>query len=258
MDRSYVIEKATAYIKEAQTYIKEKVNTEYGIDTKANKDDLVTDVDKSVEALFQQRINEEFPGHRLMGEEGSHENIHDLDGVVWILDPIDGTVNFVHMGTNFAISLGIFENGKPVYGVVLDVMNDEWFTAEAGQGAYLNGRKLQKLNPVPLEKALVSFNTGWMLKDEKLREVVRTVRGTRSYGSAAIELAYVAAGRLDAYISFHLAPWDIAGGCILIEETGGIATNYKGEPLDFLEKDTLFAANPAVYKELREALKITI
>ncbi len=248
--------KATAesYVREAADYIREKMQFSYGIDTKEDKNDLVTDVDKNVEDLFKNKIKDNFPGHRLMGEEGSFENIKDLEGTVWILDPIDGTVNFVHMGTNFAISLGIFEDGEPLIGIIYDVMNDELYTSIKGEGAYLNEEKLPELSHRSLDESLVSFNTGWVLKDEKLQRIVRKVRGTRSYGAAAIELAYVASGRLDAYISMKLAPWDIAAGYALLQEVGGVATNYKGEELQFLSKDTLFAANPAVYKEIKEEL----
>ncbi|SDN23771.1 inositol monophosphatase family protein [Alkalicoccus daliensis] len=246
---------AVRYVEEAGIYIKEEMKKSYHIDTKANKNDLVTDVDKNVELLFKEKIEHDFPEHRLMGEEGSFEDIKDLDGIVWILDPIDGTMNFVHMSTNFAVSVGIFENGKPLIGIILDVMNGELFVSLTGEGAYLNDKKLPLLEEKPLDEAIVSFNTGWVLKDEKLQHIVKQVRGTRSFGSAALELAYVAAGRLDAYISMNLAPWDVAGGYALLQEVGGIATNYEGNKLSFLDKDTLFAANPYIYREIDAQLK---
>ncbi|WP_147802442.1 inositol monophosphatase family protein [Alkalicoccus halolimnae] len=255
MDKNMLKDTAVSYVKEAADYIREQMKYTYGIDTKEDKDDLVTDVDRNVEKFFKDKISKNFSEHRLMGEEGSFENIKDLDGVVWILDPIDGTINFVHMGTNFAISVGIFEDGVPLIGVIYDVMNRELFVSVKGEGAYLNDQRLPLLKERPLDEALVSFNTGWVLKDKDLQSVVEQVRGTRSYGVAAIEIAYVAAGRLDAYISKKLAPWDIAGGCALLNEVGGVATNYRGEKLTFLDVDTLFAANPSIYKQIEKELK---
>lgn len=255
MNKQELKNTAVRYVKEAGNYIKEEMQKSYHIETKANKDDLVTDVDKNVELLFKEKIEKDFPDHRLMGEEGSFENIKDLDGMVWILDPIDGTMNFVHMNTNFAVSVGIFENGEPLIGIILDVMNGELFVSSAGEGVFLNDKKLPLLEEIPLDKAIVSFNTGWVLKDVKLQSIVKEVRGTRSFGSAALELAYVAAGRLDAYISMNLAPWDVAAGYAMLQEVGGIATNYQGEKLNFLNKDTLFAANPYIYKEIESRLK---
>ncbi|CAM3961892.1 inositol monophosphatase family protein [Alkalicoccus chagannorensis] len=245
---------ALQYISEAAAYIRTEMKKGYDVDTKANKDDLVTTVDKNVETMFQEKLAQDFPEHRLMGEEGSFENIHDLDGTVWILDPIDGTVNFVHMGTGFAVSLGIFQDGEPVFGVVYDVMNDELFTAVAGEGAYLNGHALPNVPDRTLSGSLISFNTGWVIHNEKYRELVDKVRGTRSYGSAALELAYVAAGRIDAYLSLRLAPWDVAGGSILVQEARGLVTNLNGEKLDFLHKDSLFAAAPTVYRDITNHL----
>lgn len=255
MNISILKDVAVAYVEEAGAYIKEEMKTAYNIDTKSNKDDLVTDVDRNVELMFKEKIEKNFPEHRLMGEEGSFENIKDLSGVVWILDPIDGTVNFVHMGTNFAVSLGIFEDGEPLIGVIYDVMSDELFVSVKGEGLYLNNIKQPMLKEHPLEEALVSFNTGWVLKDKKLQGIVTKARGTRSFGSAAIELAYVAAGRIDAYISMNLAPWDIAAGYAMMQEVGGITTNYEGEALTFLKKDTLFAANPFIYQAIKEELE---
>ncbi|WP_416151085.1 inositol monophosphatase family protein [Salipaludibacillus sp. HK11] len=247
-----VKKQAELWIREASQYIKEKMKGTLSITTKAHQHDLVTDVDQNVEKFFLDKITDKFPDHRLMGEEGSFEQIKDLEGTVWILDPIDGTVNFVHQKSNFAISIGIFHDGEPIIGLVYDVMGDELFSSLKGQGAMLNGEKLPALTKNSLNEALLSFNAGWLLKERGLEELVESSRGIRSYAVAALEMAYVACGRLDAYISFNLAPWDIAGGYALLQEVGGKATNYTGEELTFLEKDTLLAANPWIYDEILE------
>ncbi|MBU9711268.1 inositol monophosphatase family protein [Evansella tamaricis] len=241
---------ALEWTKEAGTYIREKMKNTYGVSSKANQNDLVTDVDRDVEELFKKKLKECFPDHRLMGEEGSAELVNDLKGVIWILDPIDGTVNFVHQETFFAVSLGVYLNGVGMIGIVYDVMNDEMFSALKGQGAVVNGTKLARLGEVHLNEAIISMNAGWILKDRRLEYFVNESRGIRSYGSAALEIAYVASGRLDAYISFALSPWDIAGGVVLLSEVGGIATNYEGNELSYLEKDTFIAANPFIHEEI--------
>ncbi|WP_088033595.1 inositol monophosphatase family protein [Evansella clarkii] len=250
IDRKELFNTATDWTREAGEYIRKKMKESFSVNTKSNQDDLVTDVDKGVENFFEQKLSDKLPDHTLMGEEGTAESVKNLDGTVWILDPIDGTMNFVHQESFFAVSLGIFENGEGIIGIVYDVMNDEMFSCLKGEGAYVNGRKLPELKEVPVHESILSFNSGWILKDRRLEKLVKESRGTRSYGSAALELAYVAAGRLDAYISFNLAPWDIAGGYVLIKEVGSTVTNYEGKDLDFLNKGTLLAANPYIHNNI--------
>lgn len=245
-----IYNQAINWTKEAGQYIKSEMVKSFHISTKAHQHDLVTDVDKGVERFFQKKLMDSFPSHRLMGEEGTAQHIHDLNGTVWILDPIDGTVNFVHQESYFAVSVGIYHEGIGKIGIVYDVMHDEMFTALQGEGAYLNDRKLKPLDKVNMEESILSFNAGWMFKDRRLEKLVENSRGLRSYGAASLEMAYVAAGRLDAYISFNLAPWDMAAGAVLIKEVGGKATNYRGDRLTFLSKDTLLAASPEIHSTI--------
>lgn len=248
-------QQAETWILEASQYLKEKMNGTYSIETKSHRNDLVTEIDKNVEKFFLDKVAANYQDHRLMGEEGSFEQIKDLKGIVWILDPIDGTVNFVHQKSNFAISIGIFEDGVPIIGLVYDVMHDEMFSSFKGQGAMLNGHPLPLLKKSYLQQAILSFNAGWMIKDRRLERLVDSSRGIRSYGVAALEMAYVACGRLDGYISLNLAPWDVAGGYALLQEVEAKVTNYEGDELTFLEKDTLIAANPWIYNEIIEVIR---
>src|SRR5690554_4341520 len=241
----HIYKTALRWTKEAGELIKREMYQNYAISTKSNANDLVTEVDKAVESLFIENLKTTFPTHRLMGEEGSYEDIKDLSGVVWILDPIDGTINFVHQRHFFAISIGIFVEGKGEIGIVYDVMNEELFSAWRGKGAFVNGTSLTMLRKdTPFQESIISMNPGWLLKDERLKGVIEKSRGIRCYGSAALEIAYVAANRLDGYVSLQLAPWDIAGGYVLLEEVGGISTNYEGEELTFLQTDSFIAASP--------------
>lgn len=243
-------QQAEAWMREAADYIRWQMHEQLDIKTKEHKNDLVTHVDEGVENFFITKLAQMYPSHRVMGEEGSFKKIDDLSGVVWILDPIDGTMNFVHQKSFFAISLGIYVDGEPAAGLVYDVMADELYSAVAGFGAFLNGKPLPKLSSVNLDESILSINPGWASKDESVRNLIEIVRGARSYGVAALEMAYVASGRLDAYISLNLAPWDVAGGMILLQETGGLVTNMQGESLTLLKKDSLIAANPSIHHGL--------
>ena len=194
-----------------------------------------------------------YPEHKILGEEGSGDDVQSMDGTVWIIDPIDGTMNFVHQQTNFAISIGVYHEGIGKVGIIYSVVNDEMFHAIAGNGAYLNNSPLPKLSDVSLEKSIIAINATWITNNKRidpslLVPIVDTCRGTRSYGSAAIELAFVAAGRLDAYITMRLCPWDFAAGKVLIEEVGGTITNLDGEPVNMLEKNSIFAGGSSLHQ----------
>lgn len=242
-------------IKEAGHLIRNSLVTELVIEAKSNANDLVTNMDKEIEQFFISRIRRDFPGHRVFGEEGFGDVIENLDGTVWILDPIDGTMNFIHQKSNFAISLGIYENGIGKLGYIYDVVNDNLYHAVNGEGAYCNDERLLPLKETSLDKSIVGINATWVTPNRYIRHedsirLIQDVRGTRSYGSAALELAYLATGRLDAYISMRLSPWDIAGGMIIAGEVGAVATNFKDEPANLLKQDSFIAANPSVHSKI--------
>jgi myo-inositol-1(or 4)-monophosphatase len=242
-------------IKEAGHLIRNSFVTELVIESKSDANDLVTNMDKEIEQFFISRIRRDFPGHRVFGEEGFGDVIEDLAGPVWLLDPIDGTMNFIHQKSNFAISLGIYEDGIGKLGYIYDVVNDNLYHAVHGEGAYCNDERLEPLKETSIEKSIVGINATWVtpnryIKHEESIRLVRDVRGTRSYGSAALELAFLATGRIDAYISMRLSPWDIAGGIIIAREVGAIATNFAGEPANLLAQDSFIAANPSVHGKI--------
>lgn len=248
---------AKHWVKEAGEKIRASFETKLNIETKTNPNDLVTNMDKDTEKYFVNKIKKTFPEHRIFGEEGMGNNIQDLKGTVWIIDPIDGTMNFIHQQRNFAISVAVYENGVGKIGMVYDVVHDELYHAIKGEGAYLNETKLSPLPNVNVDKAIVSINASWVIKNkiinpEILAALVNDVRGTRSYGSATLEMAYIATGRLDAYITMRLAPWDFAAGAILIEETGGKVTDLFGEPLDLVNGSSFFAAKPGLHEAVLE------
>ena len=238
---------------EAGRRIRESFSYDLEIETKSNANDLVTNIDRETELFFIEKIKAFDPTHRIIGEEGMSEKVDNLNGNVWIIDPIDGTMNFVKQHRHFMISIGFFVDGVGKLGYIFDVMREDLFYAIADVGAWYNDSPMRKLQPLVIEEAVIGINASWVtpnskINHEKLIELVRTVRGTRSYGSAAMEIAFVVSGKLDAYISMRLAPWDIGGGTVIAKEVGAIATNLNGDGFDFLSTDTFIIANPHIHQ----------
>ena len=252
---------AMEWLIEAGERIKGSFSASLQIEAKSHKNDLVTNIDKEVERFLLGKIESKYPGHLILGEEGTGHDLSDFKrGIVWIVDPIDGTLNFIHQNRDFAISIGVFEDGKGKAGFIYDVMRNEMYHAIAGEGAFMNGEKLENLKSARLEESIIGLNAFWISKEglpqnSGLLEVARRSRGTRSYGSAAIEIANVAAGRLDAYLSFNLAPWDVAGGSVIVRELGGIITDIEGNELPTFKKSTFLAAKPEIHGEIVRQLK---
>lgn len=255
MDWEKVDRYVKSLIKEAGHKIRVSFFEQIHIDSKSNANDLVTNIDREIEQFFIRHIQSKFPDHLILGEEGFGDDIESLNGIVWIVDPIDGTMNFVHQKRNFAISLGIFQDGVGVLGYIYDVIRDELYSAKKGGGAYVNDERLPALKPVAIQEAIIGINARWMapnryIEHEKMLGLVLDCRGTRSYGSAALEIAYVSAGKLDAYISMRLSPWDIAGGIVIAQEVGAILTNLKGEAPHLLGTGSFIVAKPGLHQEL--------
>ncbi len=245
----------TRWLKEAREQIIVSLQKNLAISTKSNKNDLVTEVDKNIERFFIEKIRSTFPDHRILGEEGFGDEITSTDGTIWLIDPIDGTLNFVHQKLNFMISIAIYENGSGISGYIYDVIRDELYYAIRGKGAYFQDTRLSPLEDVPLDEALIGINGTWLVDNKRvdhrlLTPIVHRAHGIRSYGSAAMEMAYVATGRLNAYLSFKLMPWDFAAGKIIVEELGGKATTAAGEELTIFHKGSVLIASPALHEHL--------
>lgn len=246
---------AKRWIIEAGEKIRSSFDSALSIQYKSNPNDLVTNMDKEIEQFFIEKIQETYPDHRILGEEGYGDDVASLDGVLWIIDPIDGTMNFVHQQRNFAISIGIYGDGVGYIGLIYDVVHDELYHAFKGEGAYMNDIPLPKLDKVNIEEAVVGINPVWVTENKRIdyhliAPIVQKVRGARSYGSAALECAFVAAGRLDAYLTMRLSPWDFAAGLVLIEEVGGVATTINGEKFDLLSKTSFFVGEKNLHNQI--------
>ncbi|MCL7746316.1 inositol monophosphatase family protein [Halalkalibacter alkaliphilus] len=246
---------ARAWTYEAAGLIKKSLANPIHIEAKSNPDDLVTEVDRAIESFFYHKIDQTYPEHHFLGEEGIAEELNSLDGTVWIVDPIDGTMNFVHQKYNFAISVAVYHDGVGMVGLIYDVMNDELFHAVRDHGAYVNNEELVPVKERPLHESIIGLNAKWLVQEKNpfrnpLKALVRDVRSIRSYGSAALEIAYVAADRLDGYISVNLSPWDYAAGIVLLEEVGCKASTFRGEHLNYLQKSTVIVGKPRLHKEM--------
>ena len=200
--------------------------------------DPVTDADQAVETLIRQGIQARFPTHAIQGEEQGETR---AEGPLrWIVDPLDGTVNYAHSFPHFAVSIGVADTQAVQVGVVYDPMRDELFTARRGQSAWLNGVRLAVSGTTALQRALLATGFPYDRRrndDNNHREFVAlnlASQGVRRPGSAALDLAYVASGRLDGYWEQRLGPWDVAAGALLVECAGGTLSTYDGTPFDGL------------------------
>ncbi|HLQ73993.1 MAG TPA: inositol monophosphatase family protein [Bacillota bacterium] len=254
--RDDIYETAKRWIYEAGAYIKENLDAPMTIDTKSNPNDLVTEMDKAIERFFVNKIKDKYSEHFIFGEEGYGDEIISLEGTVWIIDPIDGTMNFVHQKRNFAISIGIYHEGIGEIGLIYDVMRDDLYDAIRGEGAFKNGVQLPMLDEsVTLNESIIAMNHRWLcensfINEKVMQQLVKDIRGNRTYGSAALEFAYVAEGVIDGYIAMRLAPWDIAAGMIIVNEVGGRTANNVGEAVNLLTRNMIVTCNPSLLNKL--------
>jgi myo-inositol-1(or 4)-monophosphatase len=219
--------------------------------------DLVTQTDTAVEAHLREQLDMLLPGVGFMGEESADTLIPEDD--CWIVDPLDGTTNFVHGIPFVAVSIALWQDGASRLGVVNIPMLDECFYAEKGQGAHFNGQALQVSKTLRCEQSLIATGFPYDIDVQQVRilkwlgAVLPRCQGVRRCGAAAADLAYVAAGRYEAFYEIGLKAWDMAAGWLLVEEAGGCVTNIRGEPLHF--GDAILASNGHVHQELVDLLK---
>lgn len=234
---------------------------EIEIHTKTSDTDLVTQVDQEIEKRLTDQILRKYPEHTVMGEEGMSETSLSAE-YRWYIDPIDGTTNFIHQQINYCISIALYKRNEGLIGIVYDPTRREMFWAGRGLGAYLNHSRLANIEEKRLQEALIGTNLVWVRRtrkwglEQQIYEIAKRCRGIRSLGAAALELAYVAAGRLDGFISLHLSPWDFAAGQVLIREVGGQITDFNGMELPLkTEKYGLLAARENAHREILHILQ---
>ena len=225
---------------------------------KSSSIDLVTDIDRASERLLHRKIARHFPGHGFQGEE--YRRTHPDAPFQWIVDPLDGTMNFVHGVPVFAISIGLQHRGRTVAGVIYDPNRQELFTAIQGEGAKLNGRSICVSPARRLARGLLStgfppnFRKGKSAYLRWFRAFELQSHGVRRIGSTAVSLAYVACGRHEGFYEQQLRPWDIAAGLLLVEEAGGRVSDFQGRPVRF-ERGEVVASNGLLHGQMLALLR---
>ncbi|MBA3565175.1 MAG: inositol monophosphatase [Gammaproteobacteria bacterium] len=231
----------------------------YEIATKS-RNEFVTEVDRLAEQEIVQTIRQNYPDHGVLAEESGRHGRPDSE-FLWIIDPLDGTTNFIHGFPVFSVSVALQHRGRLEQGVIYDPLRQELFTASRGEGAQLDGRRIRVSRTQTLDHALVGTGFPYRSKAEwvdryldMLRVLMDRSAGVRRPGSAALDLAYVAAGRFDGFWEFGLQPWDMAAGVLLIREAGGLVGGLTGED-DFHEDGNIVAGNPKIFAALLEAIR---
>ncbi len=250
-----MLEFAKEMAKGAGEILREGYHKDIKINAKANRE-LVTEIDFQVEDFLRKAIAERFPEHFILAEEegGSISE----EGFTWVIDPLDGTNNYAHRFPFFCVSIGLLERGKPVLGVVYEPLRDEMFASDGGL-SFLNGRQIKVENRKDIDDSIFATGFPYNIRDGKKDNLANFTkfcthsRGIRRAGSAAIDLCYVAAGRLDGYWENTLKPWDIAAGYVIVKGAGGICTDYQGNDWQ-PGQDQIVAGNPELHKNMLDLL----
>jgi myo-inositol-1(or 4)-monophosphatase len=238
---------------------RERYETVLDVRTKSASIDLVTEVDHACEELIVRALRRERPGDAILAEEGGGD---DRPGAEWrwVIDPLDGTMNYAHGYPRFCVSIGVQRRGEPCVGVVYDPLLDELFAATRGEGATCNGRPLRVSNERELGRALLAtgfaYDVHRSFEDnlDHFADFVKRVRGLRRDGSAALDLCYVAAGRFDGFWELKLHPWDVAAGNLIVEEAGGRTSDLSGRPPKGDGRETV-ASNGHLHEAMLAVLK---
>ncbi len=224
--------------------------------TEKKHNDFVTDVDQAAEAAIIEVLHKAYPDHAFLAEEsGASANLHDENEYVWIIDPLDGTTNFIHGFPQYAVSIALQHRGQITQALVYDPTRNELFTATKGAGAYLNDKRIRVTKRDKLADSLIGTGFAFRGGDDietyikMFRIMTEKSAGLRRPGAAALDLAYVACGRLDGFFERGLQPWDIAGGSLLVNEAGGLMGTFKGDS-DYLYKGDVIAGTPKVFAQM--------
>ena len=222
--------------------------------------DFVTEVDKAAEQAAIEILHRAYPDHAILAEEsGAKAGLAGGSEYTWIIDPLDGTTNFIHGFPQYAVSIALRHKGLIEQGVIFDPTKNELFTATRGRGAYLNERRIRVSKRTRLDEALIG--TGFPFRDLEgldeylamFRELTTRTAGIRRAGAAALDIAYVAAARLDGFWEMGLSPWDMAAGALMVQEAGGLVGDFAGEA-DYLASGRIVCGNPKIFVQLVQAI----
>jgi len=253
-----MLDKLVEIAKSAGKFLKDNEGKISEIKEKGSFTNLVTNVDKGSETLIKNFIIENFPGHGILAEEGGA--ISPTSDYKWIIDPLDGTTNYTHAYPVYCVSIGVEHKGEVVAGVVYDPNFDEMFSAEKGSGSFLNGRKLGVTATDSLERSLLATGFPYDIKKnpfncvQHFNEFLMTAQAIRRLGSAALDICYVAAGRMDGFWEVNLHPWDTAAAVLITTEAGGKVTDFTGGKYSIYQKNILLS-NGLIHEQMIEVLK---
>ncbi|XP_039380133.1 inositol monophosphatase 1 [Mauremys reevesii] len=257
---------AVTLARKAGEVVREALKEEISIMVKSSPADLVTVTDQKVEKMIISSIKEKYPSHSFIGEESvaAGEGSTLTDNPTWIIDPIDGTTNFVHRFPFVAVSIGFVVNKKIEFGVVYSCVEDKMYTGRKGKGAFCNGQKLQVSGQEDITKSLLVTEMGSNREPETLKIVLSNmerllsipVHGVRAVGTAAVNMCLVATGGADAYYEMGIHCWDMAGAGIIITEAGGVLLDVSGGPFDLMSRRIIAASSRAIGERIAKELQI--
>lgn len=239
--------------------IRDGFGKNFQIEYKTNEKNLVTEIDKKSENAIIDFIAKKYPSHNILTEEsGEHKKDSDY---LWVIDPLDGTTNFAHGLPIFAVSIGVMKKNEIVAGVVYDVMRNTFYSAEKGSGAFANDIKIKVSNNDKLGLGVLVTGFPYNVADnpdkafERFESLTKQARAVRRLGSAAIDFCYVANGVFDGFWEVSLHPWDLCAGKLIVEEAGGIVTDFAGKEIDIFTPQIL-ASNKKIHQQMIDGLKV--
>ncbi|MDR1473385.1 MAG: inositol monophosphatase family protein [Lactobacillales bacterium] len=252
MANDLLVQKVKTWIYEAGKLVQELEKNQLQVTTKSSRNDVVTNVDKEVQRFLVAKIESEFPEDKILAEEDEKSSLVDMSGRVWLIDPIDGTLNFVFQRENFAIMIGVYEDGIGKLGFIYDVMRGEMYWGGADLGVFCNEEKLEPPKNSGAKDGLWGINIGMYVQNVgNIQTIGENAMGVRMIGSAGLEFISLLKGNTIGYIS-NLYPWDYAPGVVLIKEFGFKASDLDGLTLAFNGQQHFIAATAQAYNEIME------
>ena len=240
--------------------LKDRLLTDFAVDHKGEVD-IVTEMDRSAQDLIEQEVLLKYPDHGILAEEDLH--IQGSDGFHWIVDPLDGTTNYAHRFPVFSVSIAVAYRNDILCGVVYNPVSEELFTAIRGEGASLNALPIRVSKINSLNDSLLGTGFPYNIREssqtnlDHFKEFAIRTQGIRRCGSAALDLCFVACGRLDGFWELNLKSWDIAAGALIVREAGGVTTDFEGSALE-MDGSRVLASNGHVHSQMMEVLKLSV
>lgn len=260
-----MLETAKEIAREAGALLREGQEKGFSLERKSTSIDLVTEYDEMAEALVVERLTKAFPDHGLVAEEGSSRPCRSPQGYRWYIDPLDGTNNFAHNIPQFSVSIALFKDDQPEIGVVYDPMREQLYWGQKDKGAFLNGRRLSVSSAQTVGESILASGFPYDRHHDPVDNMaqmgvfMKKCQGFRRFGSCALDLSFVAAGRFDGFWEFKLSSWDLAAGVLLVQEAGGRVSRIDGAELGYLtERNHIVVSNGHIHQEMLEILAPTL